>query len=566
MNKYFLLLMIWAVIFFEATAGAQVKVILDTDMAGDCDDAGALAVLHALMDNGETELMAVMISSGAHHSAGVADAINTYYGRPDIPIGAYKGDRETGAGLYTQQIATGFPNDVYHRDNVSDAVSLYRQILSEQPDNSVTIVTVGFLVNIEQLLKSGPDSHSTLNGLELISAKVNKLVSMAGKFPEGREFNFFRMADSSAYVSENWPLKWVLSGAEIGSTIRTGAKLFSETALYNPVREVYRLYVGDGEDRYSWDQTAVLYAVRGLRDYWQIEENGLIEVRSSDGYNWWRTDVDKDHEYLLPQMPNAQLGKIIEDLMVQSPLPAPDDDPISHWTFDNTVNDLTGTNHGDLAGGSYVTGANNQAIELNGIDEYIDIGPSRSLSLITFTLSAWVKIPSVIQPGWRALMEHDRFGSNWFGLYKSARGNTFHFRWAKDGIARADFNTPIYPDTWYHVVGSFENGTAKMYLDGSLDNTITAATLPSPNNSGLSIGQNQDYQEAFNAVIDDVQIYSRALRSQEISDLFAQITPQPNQTPSDDTTDDNTNDTEKLRTDSSNGGCFVAGTIGQAIK
>ncbi len=40
-----------------------VHVILDTDIGSDCDDAGALAVLHALADRGEVEILACMLRS-----------------------------------------------------------------------------------------------------------------------------------------------------------------------------------------------------------------------------------------------------------------------------------------------------------------------------------------------------------------------------------------------------------------------------------------------------------------------------------------------------------------------
>ena len=73
-------------------ATQRARVILDTDMSGDADDAGALALLHALVDRGECELLATVVNrkdkTGA--SAAAVDAINTYYGRPDIPIGTDK--------------------------------------------------------------------------------------------------------------------------------------------------------------------------------------------------------------------------------------------------------------------------------------------------------------------------------------------------------------------------------------------------------------------------------------------------------------------------------------------
>ena len=71
---------------------SPVQVIFDTDMAGDCDDAGALAVLHALADLGEAQILAVVTNRKctAGVSGGACDAINTFYGRPDIPIGTDK--------------------------------------------------------------------------------------------------------------------------------------------------------------------------------------------------------------------------------------------------------------------------------------------------------------------------------------------------------------------------------------------------------------------------------------------------------------------------------------------
>ena len=64
-----------------------VKIILDTDMGPDCDDAGALALLHKLEKLGEAEILAVMHCTSSIWGPGCIDAINTYYKRPDIPIG-----------------------------------------------------------------------------------------------------------------------------------------------------------------------------------------------------------------------------------------------------------------------------------------------------------------------------------------------------------------------------------------------------------------------------------------------------------------------------------------------
>lgn len=300
---------------------APVDLILDTDMAIDVDDAGTLGLLHALADNGEVNILAVMHSTGYRYTVGAIDAINTYYGRPELPIGAYKGDYERNkSGKYAKALADKFPNDVKHHDNVPEATSLYRKILASRPDRSVTVVTVGFLINLERLLKSSGDSYSALNGIDLVKLKVKNLVVMGGKIPSGTEFNLSRsgIGPSTKYAIENWPTNIMFSTFEIGNVIKTGAKL-KAAPVDHPVREAYRLYYDGGFfNRRSWDQTAVLYAVRGLSTYWTAVTKGYNHI-NSDGSNQWRSTPDKDHAYLVEKTPSTDMAAIIDDLMLQPP-------------------------------------------------------------------------------------------------------------------------------------------------------------------------------------------------------------------------------------------------------
>jgi hypothetical protein len=70
-----------------------VKVLFDSDMGSDCDDAGALALLHSYADEGRAEIIGCVYSSGrVPYGAAIIEAINVYYGRPDIPVGAAHDD------------------------------------------------------------------------------------------------------------------------------------------------------------------------------------------------------------------------------------------------------------------------------------------------------------------------------------------------------------------------------------------------------------------------------------------------------------------------------------------
>src|SRR3990170_1863134 len=176
----------WLALAAPATAQpVPVRIIFDTDMDTDCDDAGALAMLHALADRGEVALLATMVSSYHPWSSPTVDAINTYFGRPDLPIGAPKA---TPAGKdfgsrFARQIAESFAHDIRSNDHASDAVAVYRQVLADQPDTSVVIVTVGDLTNLSNLLRSGPDRHSPLTGRELVARKVKHYVAMGSRYP-----------------------------------------------------------------------------------------------------------------------------------------------------------------------------------------------------------------------------------------------------------------------------------------------------------------------------------------------------------------------------------------------
>jgi uncharacterized protein (TIGR03067 family) len=143
---------------------------------------------------------------------------------------------------------------------------------------------------------------------------------MGGKFPEGREANLINDGPAAAYAIANWPTPIIFSGWEIGQEIMTGAKLH-QAPEGTPVRRAYELYNGLN-NRQSWDQTAVLYAVRGLdgglSDYWDLNSDGYLHV-NEDGSNEWRLQPDKNHVYLIKKMPPANVAKVIEDLMLEPP-------------------------------------------------------------------------------------------------------------------------------------------------------------------------------------------------------------------------------------------------------
>jgi len=287
----------------QSRADHPKRVIYDTDMCLDVDDVGALAVLHALADQGEAKILAVVFNEVHPRGAAAIDAINTWYGRGRIPVGIYKGSLEDPDDSKYLETVAAFPHDLTNK-KVHSALDLYRAVLQEQPDRSVTIISVGFLNNLHDLLKADHD---------LVARKVKELVVMAGVNNDG--FNLVRHAlvEQSEYVMRHWPTPLVVS--QFGGETLTGAKLASAPPE-NPVREAYyRWFDLSFNGRSSWDQVAVLYGVRGLGDVFTEIVSGAGELRN--GYVW---RMRRGHRsYVDVRLSSAELAGIIEVLMLKGP-------------------------------------------------------------------------------------------------------------------------------------------------------------------------------------------------------------------------------------------------------
>ena len=252
------------------------------------------------------------------------EIINDYFGRPDLEIGAPKGEGASMGGFqhWADSIVTKYPHRINSTSEVPDAVAIYRKILSNQPDNSVTIVTTGFLTNLGNLLTSKPDDYSTLNGKELIAKKVRMLVSMAGKFPEGKEFNIYVDSTASKYVFENWPGEIIFTGFEIGWEIRTGLRLIQSPVMNSPVKDVFRISIPlseeDKDGRMSWDETAVLIGVYGTEGFFDTARGKIIVY--PDGSNAWENDPGGKHQHVIQKMSVPDIARFIEDRMMHIPI------------------------------------------------------------------------------------------------------------------------------------------------------------------------------------------------------------------------------------------------------
>ncbi|MDR1154925.1 MAG: nucleoside hydrolase [Bacteroidales bacterium] len=305
-----------------------VKIIFDTDMLTDPEDVNALCLLHAFADAGEAEILACVANGHEHYraSGAVIDVVNTFYHRPGIPVGTYKGNYTNKRSTYTFVLRDKFPHDAPDDDALPNALDIYRQTLSRQPDNSVTIVSVGFLLNLHDLLESKPDKVCEMDGKELVRKKVRELVVMGGKYPEGREYNFYfgGVASSAKYVTEHWPdeIPVIFSGYEIGERIISGKKYKTQLPECPLRSALENAYDAINQGRESWDETAVIYAVRGSsyqgREYWKLQSEGSVFIDCCDGSNKWISSPDRNQYYLIESMPPDSLAAMMEEFILKS--------------------------------------------------------------------------------------------------------------------------------------------------------------------------------------------------------------------------------------------------------
>ena len=272
-------------------------------MCQSVDDVGGLAMIHALQNREETELLAVCLNEVHPSGAAAIDAINTWYGRGDIPVGVYRGpfpNPDTSAFL---DDLTKFPHDL-DNERAPSALEVYRKVLAKQPHKSVTIISVGFMNNLSDLLSNEPD---------LVAKKVKELVIMGGHQGDDHNLGLHNTVSAARNVLENWPSPLVFH--HLGHDVMTGAGL-KETPAENPVRKAYYKALGSKFSDYpSWDMMTVLYGVRGATDYFTKNSNGIGSIPS--GFKW-ELKVRND-SFLEALLPAESYAKVIEELMTAPP-------------------------------------------------------------------------------------------------------------------------------------------------------------------------------------------------------------------------------------------------------
>ena len=254
------------------------QIIFDTDIGMDCDDAAALGILLNAHKRGECEILAITASTGREGATATVNAICDYYGVNGIPVGRMKRMLQCdGVNNYVRAVMEKYGTE----DVETDAVPLLRKTLAEAA-GKVSVIAVGPLSNLEELLKSKADEFSPLCGADLVKQKVDKLYVMIGSFPQNfdgkrfREWNLLQDVPAARYVIENWGTKKVYLPFEIGAAVFTEMGQNENPVWYSMKNFAIAngVDISNGYRRESWDPVTCMIA---------LNENNPLFIYSPEG-------------------------------------------------------------------------------------------------------------------------------------------------------------------------------------------------------------------------------------------------------------------------------------------
>jgi hypothetical protein len=215
--------------------------------------------------------------------------------------------------------------------------------------------------------------------------------------------------------------------------------------------------------------------------------------------------------------------------------------PIAEYRFDEctatgagSVLDSSGSGlHGQPFGGvtSGVAGIICTAKSFNGSNAYISVPNNAVLNQNYVSVAAWVQHTSAGFKGWEAILAK---GDTTYRLhlnggcsispsangYTTANAFTFGFN---GGCNNADLNSGVVPvpGQWYHLVGTYDGTTIKIFVNGSLANSAALSTTIGTNTLPLYIGENsQQTGRHWSGSIDEIKVFDRALPDNEVYSMY----------------------------------------------
>ena len=267
-----------------------------------------------------------------------------------------------------------------------------------------------------------------------------------------------------------------------------------------------------------------------------------VEALNPNTYQWYKTDTpdglgavidgatsetltiesvsiaDEGYYYcvvsnLAPSSAETRRAKLITERM------------IAHYTFDGDASDATGTFDGTAANDpNYTDGVDGQAVDLDGISQYIALPAFGPLDQVS--ISVWVNV-NVFEDGLRSLMHTDGWAGRPGSLHAIISDDEVRVAMQSGPEPSGGHETP--EGEWMHIVYTYEivdgDGIARLYVNGELGDEVEG-DKPEVLGYPLKLGVWLDADELvryLNAKFDDVRFYNYAISALNVASLYTEI-------------------------------------------
>jgi len=332
---------------------------------------------------------------------------------------------------------------------------------------------------------------------------------------------------------------YVVSGQDAGFIYRP------EVQIYDPVSNSWSYGAPIPTPRHSPLVGVIdgkMYAATGYNgsalttlEIYDIASNSWTTGPSSTTPRWIGASAVIDSKFYIAEGRSTVSGDTtsLEVFTPEAPTPTPTPTPVctspppnmvSWWPGDGNANDIQGGNNGSLQiGATFAPGKVAQAFSFDGVDDFVTVPNSSNLNLTqALTIDAWVH-PSVANQNGGIVEKTVGDHVNTQYLMDLEGGVVFFRVIVVPGVDHRTVhsNSVIPINQWTHIAGTWDGAIMKLFING-IQQTETVEVTP-PINSGngpTRIGSLGDNIYHFAGLIDEVEIFSRALSTEEIVALY----------------------------------------------
>ena len=170
------------------------------------------------------------------------------------------------------------------------------------------------------------------------------------------------------------------------------------------------------------------------------------------------------------------------------------------------------------------------AYEFDGVDDQIVIPHANNLNVQNeISVEVWIRptnpvvdFETIVNKGTDQVLSNERYAYN-MRLDNGGRPE-FTVNTTNDGRVFVEDNAVLAANTWYHIVGTYDGSTVKIYVNGSLQASTAATGTITPTVGNVQIGEISGGDDEFTGAIDEVRIYTRALSPEQVVALYSNRT------------------------------------------